>query len=102
MKEFSIPLRKNYMRPIIEVHGLNAIIDTGAEITMISLSEQVINVIFDAKLISDNKKISGVGGGCYGKVYEIKRLEIGEMVFELFQFFVPDTPTINQCSGSFC
>lgn len=49
MKEVSIPLRKNYMRPIIEIQGLNTIIDIGAENPMISLSEQVINVIFGAK-----------------------------------------------------
>ena len=37
MKEFSIPLKKDYERPVIELYNLSTLIDTGAIIPVFSM-----------------------------------------------------------------
>ena len=47
MKEFSIPLKKKYERPIIEIYGLSALIDTGAVIPVFSIEPAIIKKFFN-------------------------------------------------------
>ena len=47
MKEFSIPLKKNYERPIIELYKLDSLIDTGAVIPVFSIVPAVFEKYFE-------------------------------------------------------
>ncbi len=89
MKEFSIPLKHKYERPIIELYGLSALIDTGAVIPMISEAPTILEEKFFGKKILDNGTIGGIGGETDGWVYSIPNFQIGDLVFENFEVFVP-------------
>ena len=95
MKEFSIPLKKKYERPIIEIYGLSALIDTGAVIPVFSIEPAIIKKFFDTKLILETGFIGGIGGFEKGSVYSIKNFEIGELKFNDFEVFVPFNPRIR-------
>lgn len=95
MKEFTIPLKKKYERPIIELYGLSALIDTGAVIPVFSREPEFIRKFFDSKLILKDGFIGGIGGYEKGSVYSIKNFEIGELKFKDFEVFVPLNPRIR-------
>ena len=95
MKEFSIPLKKNYERPIIELYNLDSLIDTGAIIPVFSIVPAVFEKYFDSKLILKDGFIGGIGGYERGSVYSIKNFEIGELKFKDFEVFVPLNPRIR-------
>ena len=95
MKEFSLPLKKKYERPIIELYNLPALIDTGAVIPVVSIFPSILEKIFDVKIILRDKFIGGFGGYEKGSVYSISEFKIGEMTFENFEVFVPDEPKIK-------
>ena len=95
MKEFSIPLKKKYERPIIEIYGLSALIDTGAVIPVFSIEPAIIKKFFDTKLILETGFIGGIGGFERGSVYSIKNFEIGDLKFNNFETFVPFNPRIR-------
>ena len=59
MREFSIPLKRKYERPIIELYKLPALIDTGAVVPVFSIFPVIIEKFFDAKIILPNKFIGG-------------------------------------------
>ena len=86
MKEFSIPLKHKYERPIIELYKLPALIDTGAVIPVFSMFPPIIEKFFDAKLILLNKS---------GTVYSIPEFKIGELIFANFEVFVPTEPRLK-------
>lgn len=92
MKEFFLPLKKKYERPIIELYNLPALIDTGAVIPVVSIFPSILEKIFDVKIILRDKFI---GGYEKGSVYSISEFKIGEMIFENFEVFVPDEPKIK-------
>lgn len=92
MKEFSIPLKRKYQRPIIELYKLSALIDTGAVIPVFFISPAIIEKFFDTKLILSNTSIGGLGGSEKGSVYSISEFKVGELTFENFEFFVPYEP----------
>ena len=95
MKEFSIPLKKNYQRPVIELYKLPTLIDTGSIIPVFSVFPSIFEKYFDTKLISDNEFIEGFGGKEKGAVYSIKNFEIGRLIFKDFEVFVPERPKIR-------
>ena len=95
MKEFSIPLKQIYERPVIELYKLPALIDTGAVIPVFSLFPSIIEKYFDVKLILETGFIGGIGGYEKGSVYSIKKFEIGELKFNDFEVFVPFNPRIR-------
>ena len=95
MKEFSIPLKKKYERPIIELYKLPALIDTGAVIPVFSMFPSIIEKYFDTKLILETGFIGGIGGFEKGSVYSIKNFEIGDLKFNDFEVFVPFNPRIR-------
>ena len=95
MKEFSIPLKHKYERPIIELYKLPALIDTGAVIPVFSMFPPIIEKFFDAKLILPNKFIGGFGGLEEGAVYSIPEFKIGELIFKNFEVFVPTEPRLK-------
>ena len=95
MKEFSMPLKKKYERPIIELYKLPALIDTGAAIPVFSMFPSIIEKYFDTKLILKTGFIGGIGGFEKGSVYSIKNFEIGDLKFNDFEVFVPFNPKIR-------
>ena len=95
MKEFSIPLKHKYQRPIIELYKLPALIDTGAVIPVFSMYPTIIEKFFNAKIILPNKFIGGFGGLERGSVYSVPEFKIGELIFENFEVFVPTEPRLK-------
>lgn len=95
MKEFSIPLKKNYERPVIELYNLPALIDTGAVTPVFSIFPTIFEKYFDSKLILENGSISGFGGQETGSVYSIKNFQVGELIFNDFEVFVPREPKVK-------
>ena len=95
MKEFSIPLKKDYQRPVIELYNLSTLIDTGAVIPVFSIVPAIFEKYFDSKLILKDGFISGFGGDERGSVYSIKNFEIGKLIFKDFEVFVPREPNLK-------
>ena len=95
MKEFSIPLKKDYQRPVIEIYNLPTLIDTGSVIPVFSIFPSIFEKYFETKLILENYSIEGFGGEERGSVYSIKNFEIGELTFKNFEVFVPREPHLK-------
>ncbi|MBQ7197997.1 MAG: hypothetical protein IJS29_01915 [Selenomonadaceae bacterium] len=95
MKEFSIPLKKDYERPIIELYNLPTLIDTGAVVPVFSIFPSIIEKYFETKLILENESIEGFGGKERGSVYSIKNFQVGELIFNDFEVFVPNEPRLR-------
>ena len=95
MKEFSIPLKKPYERPIIELYRLPTLIDTCSIMPVFSIDSAIFEKYFDSKLILKDGFIGGIGGYERGSVYSIKNFEIGELKFKDFEVFVPLNPRIR-------
>lgn len=95
MKEFSLPLKHKYERPIIELYKLPALIDTGAVVPVFSIFPTILEKFFDVKIVLPNKFIGGFGGLEKGSVYSIAEFKIGELVFENFEVFVPNEPRLK-------
>ena len=95
MKEFSIPLKNEYERPVTELYKLPALIDTGAVIPVFSIFPTILEKFFDIKLILPAGYISGFGGMEKGAVYSLTEFKIGELIFKDFEVFVPNNPKIK-------
>lgn len=95
MKEFSIPMKKDYQRPVIELYNLPTLIDTGSVIPVFSIFPTILEKYFEIKLILENETIEGFGGAERGSVYSIKNFEIGDLIFKDFEVFVPKEPRIK-------
>lgn len=95
MKEIVLPLKKNYERPLIEIDGTPALIDTGAIIPFFSLPSLAIKNLFGGRLIIENKYFGGFGGNEYGSVYALPDFKIGELHFMPLEVFVPYLPKIR-------
>ena len=95
MKEFTIPLKKDYQRPVIELYKLPTLIDTGSVIPVFSIFPSIFEKYFESKLILENESIDGFGGKERGSVYSIKNFEIGELKFKDFEVFVPERPRLQ-------
>lgn len=95
-KSFSVNLLEEYQRPITKIDGINALIDTGAIIPTFSMPAPAVESLYGARKILDSANITGFGGSCHGKVYEMDSFAFGDMKFEPFQFFVPDNNEIKQ------
>ena len=95
MKEFSIPLKKDYQRPVIELYNLPTLIDTGSVIPVFSIFPTTIDKYFETKLILENESIEGFGGKERGSVYSIKNFQVGDLIFNDFEVFVPNEPRLK-------
>ena len=90
MKEIELTLESQFWRPMIRLYGKLALIDTGAIVPVISMSKDMLNMRFHAKLIRDNVSISGFGGGkSYGNIYSLSDFYINTMRFAIMECFVP-------------
>ena len=95
MKEFSIPLLNGYHRPVIKLYNLKTLIDTGSIIPVFSIVHEVFEKYFESKKILDKGIIGGFGGNEVGAVYSIKNFKIGDLIFNDFEVFVPETPRLQ-------
>lgn len=95
VKEFVIPLRKKYERPIIELYKLPALIDTGAVIPVFSMYPAIIEKYFNTKQIYTNQKIGGFGVYEIGAVYSVSEFRVGDLIFNDFEVFVPEEPKLR-------
>ena len=95
MKEFSIPMKKDYQRPVIELYNLPTLIDTGSVIPVFSIFPSTLEKYFEIKLILENESIEGFGGKERGSIYSVKNFKIGKLIFNDFEVFVPTRPKIQ-------
>ena len=95
MKEFAMPLKKDYQRPVIELYKLPTLIDTRSVIPVFSIFPSIFEKYFESKLLLENESIDGFGGKERGSVYSIKNFEIGELKFKDFEVFVPERPRLQ-------
>ena len=84
MMEFTLDTDIKSTRPKILIHGIEALVDTGAQIPMCMFSENVVKIIFNAKPIWTGE-IGGIGGKCAGRVFTFDELKVGKLRF-------PDIP----------
>ena len=95
MKEFSIPMKKDYQRPVIELYNLPTLIDTGSVIPVFSIFPSTLEKYFEIKLILENESIEGFGGKERGSIYSVKNFKIGKLIFNDFEVFVPREPHLK-------
>lgn len=95
IKEFSIPFLKGYHRPVIKLYNLKTLIDTGSIIPVFSIVPEVFEKYFESKKNLDRGIIGGFGGNEIGAVYAIKNFKIGDLIFNNFEVFVPETPRLQ-------
>ena len=92
MTEFVVNLEGQYQRPVTKISGMTALIDMGALIPVVSMSEPDLKEIFRAELVREGAEISGFGGKCKGKIYKLDKLIFGKLTFPGLHVFVPDEP----------
>ena len=95
MKEFSIPLKNKTPRAVIELSKLPALIDTSSVIPIFSIFPPILEKIFEVNMILETGFISKFSGFERGSVYSIKKFEIGDLIFNDFEVFVPNEPKIR-------
>lgn len=49
MKTFKIPLKDNYNRPVMKLYGLNALVDTGADIPVFNIPVDFYKNVFESQ-----------------------------------------------------
>lgn len=85
----SLPLEKERQRPVVELYGMQALIDTGAVIPMVSMPAKAVEKMFSAVKVKGNVSLGGIGGRSAGDIYAIPLFSIGEIKYEPFEVFVP-------------
>ena len=90
MKEIKLDLLRWYSRPVIKLYGVEALIDTGAEIPVFSLSEHELKRLFNAELLLKRGAVRGFGGEFTGAVYRLYDFRIDELYYPKMKVLVPD------------
>ena len=92
---FSLPLL-DFKRPVVELYGMEALIDTGALVPVISMPAKVVEKVFSAEKV--NKKdlsLGGIGGRATGDVYRLPEFVFGDIRYSPFEVFVPRVAKIS-------
>ena len=95
MEKITIDLQKDRIRPVVEFMGLNALIDSGADISVCNLTANVFELIFEYES-KTRSHITGFGGKCEGYGYLVKKINVGTETFYDVPFFVPDVVTSEE------
>ena len=82
-------------RPVINLYGNEAIIDTGAIIPMVSFSKEIVKLAWNADLVKSDIEIGGIGGKTKGSIYTLHNFQIGDLIFDDLDVFISDIPTIK-------
>lgn len=83
MKQFTLPLNKQYHRPIVQLHEWNhfeALLDTGALFPVWTDSARLLEKT-GAVSIKKEAVFNGFGGKTKGILYKIPSLVVGQLVF---------------------
>ena len=94
MKEFSLKLN-GHQRPVVNLYGMETIIDTGAVVPMVALSEDIVKLAWDAELVKTNVEIGGISGKVKGKIYTLHNFTVGELIFDDLDVFISNNPSIQ-------
>ena len=95
MAIIKIPTTPRFQRPIINLYGLDCLIDTGAIIPMFSMPKVIIENMFKAVKTLEKHTVGGIGGESLGDVYRINEFKVGEIIYSPFEVFVPYMQTIK-------
>lgn len=91
----SLSLEKERQRPVVELYGMQALIDTGAVIPMISMPARAVEKMFSAQKVKGNISLGGIGGRSVGDIYSIPAFNIEEIEYAPFEVFVPHISKIT-------
>ena len=95
MAKIEIPTLKKYQRPVIEIGGLFALIDTGATIPMFSVPGPILKKAYSAEKILENGVVGGIGGFTMGDIYRLPEFKVDELEYAPFEVFVPHKQRLN-------
>ena len=79
----TFPISRRYDRPVIEIYGVNALIDPGSVFLIIDMDDAAIKKLFGGEYTGYEREVFGVGK-CMAKIYMLKHFCIGDMVFNNF------------------
>lgn len=84
MLEVVFPINQNVTRPVFKLYGVDALLDPGAELPILDLSEDVITRKFGGKYLGSSVPISGYGGTGHQnyKLFLLREFGLGQMVYE--------------------
>lgn len=83
MKQFTLSLAKNSLRPVVKLENWNnfrALLDTGAFFPIWTAEERILNDL-GGKIVKQDVSFSGFGGTTKGNLYELQKLIIGDLIF---------------------
>ena len=67
-----------FTNPVIRAYGLHALVDSGAQLTIIDIGEDAIRETFHGVLLDSNCKPNGIGGTGTGKLYRFEHFQFGD------------------------
>lgn len=88
MKQFTVDMKNVGSKPIVSVHGMYALIDTGADIPVCCLSETVIKTVFNGKRVLSRCSFNSFGNPVYGEIYTFEMFRVGDLMFPNMHIFV--------------
>ncbi len=83
MKQFTLSLVKNSLRPVVKLESWNnfrALLDTGAFFPIWTAEEEILNDL-GGRILRKNVFFSGFGGRTKGNLYEVQKIVIGDLIF---------------------
>lgn len=95
MRQICLNLDKTQQRPVIMLHNLTALLDTGAYIPVWTDDEAILKTMFNAEFVMPDAPLKGFGGETRGNLYRVT-LSVGDLIF-------PNMPIIasNELSTPF-
>lgn len=94
MKTFTMKMN-GHQRPVIDLYGAEAIIDTGAIIPMTSYSPELVTLAWKATPKLLGTSIGGIGGESRGDVYTLYNFQVGDLIFDELDVFIPYEPDVT-------
>lgn len=85
MKQFILSLMKNSLRPVVKLESWNnfrALLDTGAFFLDWTVKEKILNDL-GGRMLRKDVSFSGVGGSTKGNLYEVEKIVIGDLIYEI-------------------
>lgn len=86
MKQFSLPLQKRTMRPVVilrDFYSIDAMFDTGALFPIWTAEEKTLEIL-GGKVENEYVRFGGFGGVAEGKLYKLPMFRVGDLVYPEF------------------
>jgi len=90
MHKFSMKM-SGEQRPVIDLYGNAALIDTGAIIPMVYFPGELLKLAWNAELVISDVEIGGIGGKTKGDIYTLHNFIVGDFCFDALDVFVSNT-----------